>query len=187
MIFPSDNYICKWCGGEYLPYRTMQIICSPECALKYTAKKAEEKASKQWIKEKKVLKEKLKTLGQYETEARKVFQMWIRKVRDKDRACISCGVFNTPQWDAGHFYSANQFSGLMFDQDNVHKQCSVCNDYLSGNLLAYREGLINRYGLEFVERLEKQKDNGRNYKYTKVELVEIKNKYKSLLKCQTKK
>ncbi len=70
----------------------------------------------------------------------------------------------------------------MFNEDNVHKQCSVCNDYHSGNLLEYRQGLINRYGLEFVERLEMEKDSGRNYKYTKVELVEIKNKYKKLLK-----
>lgn len=182
MIFPDEEYICKWCGGEYKPYRTTQRVCSPGCAINFNAKKSEEKSAKEWRKEKKVLKEKLKTLGQYETEARKVFQMWIRKVRDKDNPCISCGVYKSPQFDSGHMFSANQFSTLIFCEENVHKQCVRCNRDLHGNLLAYREGLIKRYGEQYVIDLEEKKEAGRNYKHTKIELVKIKQHYQKLLK-----
>lgn len=173
---------CRECPTVFVPWNSTQIVCSHSCAAKHAKYKRWEAFNRAVNKERKEGRLKLKTLGQYETEARKVFQLWIRKVRDKDNGCISCGTFKTPQFDAGHYFSANQFSGLMFNEDNVHKQCSQCNDYYSGNLLEYRAGLINRYGLEFVERLEKTKDNGRNYKYNKQELIDIKNKYKALLK-----
>ena len=169
---------CKTCKEKFKPRNFLQKYCmvNTRCIAAFV----DELRTKKWKVEKKVLKEKLKTLGDYEKDARKVFQKWIRQ-RDKDLPCISCGVYKSPQFDAGHYFSANQFSGMMFNEDNVHKQCSQCNDYYSGNLLEYRAGLINRFGLEFVERLERTKDNGRNYKYSKDELIEIKNKYKKLL------
>jgi hypothetical protein len=40
--------------------------------------------------EKAVLKDKLKTLSDYEKDAKKSFQHWIR-LRDKNLPCISCG------------------------------------------------------------------------------------------------
>ncbi len=174
---------CLCCKDKFKPKYFLQKYCMEknECIKAFV----ESNREKKWKQEKAELKEKLKTLGEYEKEARIVFQKWIR-MRDTMQPCISCGTFDSPQFDAGHFYSANQFSGMIFNEDNVHKQCSYCNDYLSGNILAYREGLIKRYGLEFVERLERQKDSGRNYKYTKPELIEIKNKYKQLLKNATK-
>lgn len=170
---------CKNCKEKFKPKSFLQKYCMEKtrCIAAYLDFVRQTK----WKNEKKIIKEKLKTLGQYETEARKVFQKWIRQ-RDKDQPCISCGVYKSPQFDAGHYFSANQFSGLMFNEDNVHKQCSRCNDYYSGNPLEYRHGLINRYGLEFVERLERLKDNGRNYKFSKAELIEIKIKYQKLLK-----
>jgi hypothetical protein len=45
-------------------------------------------------------------------------------------------------------------SALRFDEQNTHKQCSVCNNYKSGNLAEYRPNLINKIGLDSVERLE---------------------------------
>jgi hypothetical protein len=33
-----------------------------------------------------------------------------------------------------------------FDEDNCHKQCSACNNHLSGNLTAYRPALIAKIG-----------------------------------------
>jgi hypothetical protein len=38
--------------------------------------------------------------------------------------------------------------------DNVHGQCKHCNNYLGGNVLAYRKGLIERIGLTRVEQIE---------------------------------
>lgn len=121
-------------------------------------------------------KEALKTLSDYEKEAKVIFQKWVR-LRDAGQNCISC---DKPVKDpaGGHFYGAGTYSGLMFNPDNCHLQCNAhCNKFLSGNLLEYRKGLINRYGIEFVENLDNLSIQLRNYKYTKIELQEIKQKY----------
>lgn len=124
-------------------------------------------------------KEKLKTLSEYEAEAKKEFQKFIR-LRDKDLPCISCGAKNCEEWAGGHYYAAGMYSGLMFDERNCHKQCNqYCNKYLHGNLLEYRKGLIQRYGYHFIQCLDNDATALRNRKYTKLELIEIKAKYRS--------
>jgi hypothetical protein len=127
------------------------------------------------------LRQKLKTLSDYEAEAKKVFQKWVR-FRDKDLNCISCGTTKAKTWHGSHYFSANLYSGLIFDERNVHKSCDYCNVFLHGNLLEYRKGLLSRYGWEFVAKLENISDEKRVYKYTKDELIEIKKKYEAKIK-----
>jgi hypothetical protein len=169
---------CKSCLKVFTPARPMQSVCGFECAKVHADKLKANKARQ----EKKVLKEKLKTLSEYEADAKKAFQKWIR-LRDKDLPCISCGNSNTDDWAGGHFYSAGMYSGLMFDERNCHKQCNThCNKFLSGNLLEYRKGLIERYGNAFVEDLDNISNSKRDYKYTKAELIAKKLKYDILIK-----
>jgi hypothetical protein len=128
------------------------------------------------------LRQKLKTLSDYEAEAKKVFQKYVR-LRDSGLNCISCNNPNPKDWSGGHYFPAGVYSGLIFDERNCHAQCnSYCNMYLSGNLSAYRIGLVNRYGREFVEQLEADSIVKRNYKYTKEELIDIKNLYSAKIK-----
>jgi hypothetical protein len=127
------------------------------------------------------LRQKLKTLSDYEAESKKAFQKYIR-LRDEDLNCISCGTTKAKTWHGSHYFSANLYSGLIFDERNVHKSCDYCNVFLHGNLLEYRKGLINRYGLEYVEQLESISNQSRVYKYTKDELIEIKKKYEAKIK-----
>ncbi len=145
------------------------------------SKRKIEVAKTNWKEQKKVLQENTKTLSQYEAEAKKSFQKWVR-LRDVGKNCISC---DKPTKDpaGGHFYSAGTYSGLMFNPFNCHLQCNTnCNKHLSGNLLEYRKGLIKRYGNEFVDNLDNLSIEGRNYKYTKIELQEIKQKYDTKIK-----
>ena len=86
-------------------------------------------------------------------KAKSKFQEWSR-YRDKDDPCISCGKTTAGQWDGGHYYKAELYSTLIFNEVNCNKQCSYCNDYLAGNLTGYREGLINKYGQAEVESLD---------------------------------
>lgn len=134
----------------------------------------------------KQMRENVKTLSQYESEAKKVFQKYIR-LRDEHLNCISCGTTKAKSWHGSHFYSANLYSGLIFDERNVHKSCDYCNVFLHGNLLEYRKGLIERYGLKYVEELEAESVNKRIYKYTKDELIKIKNVYNEKIKAITRK
>ena len=104
-------------------------------------------------------------------------------MRDAKLPCISCGKLNATDWAGGHFYSAGMYSGLMFDERNCHKQCnSHCNKFLSGNLLEYRKGLIERYGPDFVNQLDQISNEKRNYKYTKEELIAKKLQYEIKIK-----
>jgi hypothetical protein len=180
---------CKWCEEEFQPKTSLESICSYNCAIeraKDRVKKKEEKAVKEekkvWNKEIKEKKDKLKTLSDYEADARRIFQRWIRK-RDKDLPCISCDRSNTDFWDAGHYFDAGIYSGLIFHEDNVHKQCSrPCNKDYHGNKINYRLGLVQKIGEERVRWLEENKDRLRNYKYKKEELIAIKKEYNKRLK-----
>jgi hypothetical protein len=68
---------------------------------------------------------------------------------------------------------------LEFDERNVHGQCKHCNQYLAGNALEYRKGLIKIFNAEFVEGLE---NDNEPRKLTIDDLKEIKNKYREKLK-----
>lgn len=181
---------CKYCNEHFQQIQPLQYLCLPPnpCSWKYqevlTAnKKAKEERdySKQCRAERKAYYDKHKKLSAYESEARTEFQKWIR-LRDFGLPCISCGCLNAKQWDGGHFLKAELFTGLIFNEKNCHKQCSVCNDHKSGNELEYRDGLIARYGLPYVDQLEAIKKDNRQYKFTKQELIDIKETYKNKLK-----
>jgi gamma-glutamylcyclotransferase (GGCT)/AIG2-like uncharacterized protein YtfP len=117
------------------------------------------------------------TTPQLRKKAGEIFRAWIRK-RDEGQPCISCGSYNVH--DAGHYYSAGHHPALEFDEDNVHGQCRRCNSFLSGNLIEYRKGLINRIGGDRVEMLDMKagyyKRHG--YKHDRFRLIEIIEKYK---------
>ena len=172
---------CKECKCVFMPSKPLQYICGYNCATVYAKKLKEAKKAKEWKIEKGELKTKLKKLSEYESEAKKEFQKWIR-LRDKDQPCISCGVFETKLWDGGHYKKAELYFGVIFDKMNVHKQCRKCNRFLGGNELNYREGLISRYGIDYVEEIEIRAKKTRNNKLNKHELTEIKIKYRELNK-----
>lgn len=172
---------CKVCQTVFIPKQFMQITCSINCAITYAKTLKKNKAKADWKIEKAVLKDKLKTLGQYEVEAKKSFQKWVR-LRDEGLNCISCGGNDKDLWDGGHFKKAEIYSGVIFHPDNCHRQCRKCNRFLNGNELMYRKGLIERYGLEFTENIENLANETRNYKYTKAELIAKKLQYDILIK-----
>jgi hypothetical protein len=177
---------CKICKESFTPIRsTLEPVCDNySCKVAFAveyAKKAKEKQKqnqiKEWRKEKAVLKDKIKTLSEHEADAKKSFQKFIR-LRDQDLPCISCGNEKTTDWAGGHYFSAGMYSGFIFDERNCHKQCNTyCNNRLSGNLLEYRKGLILRYGIDFVNKLESESNEKRNFKYTKEQLIAKKLQY----------
>lgn len=164
------NRKCKNCGKEFEKIRSLQSVCSFECSI-------EQAHFLEWQKRKKKIKNSLKTYSQKVNEARLIFQKWIRE-RDTYEPCISCGTVHNSLWDAGHYLKAELYSGLIFDENNVHKQCRKCNRYLNGNEINYRIGLIDRIGEAKVKELERVKDQKRQHKYTDEFLSDIKQKYK---------
>lgn len=149
---------CRQCKVTFQPARSMQAVCSPACAQAYAKKLAEQKAARAKRDDRKSLREaleKAKTRGQHLKELQTAFNAWIR-ARDAGLPCISCGrpASWRGQWDAGHYRSVGSNPASRFDPLNVNKQCGPCNVHLSGNLIAYRAGLVKKIGLSEVERLE---------------------------------
>lgn len=91
-----------------------------------------------------------KTLPKLLKDAQTVFNKFIRE-RDKDKGCISCG---SGVDHAGHYFSQGHHSKLRFNEVNVNGQCLRCNNFLHGNLINYRIGLVKRYGEQKVLMLE---------------------------------
>ena len=138
------------CGKKFTPrFRTTQIVCSSPCARAY----AEQQREKQFKKELKVRKELMKTRSEWLDEVQQVFNKYIR-LRDKHEPCISCQRHDVVQFQAGHFRTIGAHPELRFHELNVHKQCSQCNDYHSGNLIEYRKNLEKKIGKEAVAWLE---------------------------------
>ena len=172
---------CKACGLVFEKQKPLQFVCSPRCAFDYAVKERCKKDAKTITERVKKWKDQNKTIGKLTMEARLPFQRWIRE-RDRGYPCISCGSTKSQTFHAGHFLKAELYTGLIFNEDNCHRQCAQCNYYLDGNEANYRIGLIKKIGKERVEWLEENKDRLRLHKWTKEELIEIKNKYKERLK-----
>lgn len=159
---PPKQHKCKECGGYYVKSQSTQQVCSMKCAIAFSKRKAEEKRKKQEKSDRleasrrmRERKEKLKSRSDWLKDLQRVFNEFIR-LRDVDLPCISCGRYHQGQYHAGHYRSVGACPELRFNEDNVHKQCSACNSHLSGNILEYLLGLIEKIGLERVEFLERQ-------------------------------
>lgn len=155
---PSKQKPCKVCGELFTPFQFAQSVCtnnSYECARVYGKQQREQKAKKEFNRETKRLKEKIKTKTQYADEAQRAVNRFIR-ARDYNDPCISCGTTRRDiQYAAGHLLSRGAHPELRFNEDNIHRQCNKrCNLELSGNIGPYRENLIKKIGSAKMAILE---------------------------------
>lgn len=140
---------CRVCKGSFTPYNSLQVVCSPKCALEHTEKQRE----KAWRAKKKKLKEGLLTHSERLKIAQVAFNQYIRE-RDRGKGCISCGKILQGKFDAGHCFSVGAYPNLRFDEDNVWGQCVECNQHLHGNQAEYLIRLEGRIGLDRLEALK---------------------------------
>lgn len=132
-----------------------------------------------WKEKKKELKKESETVQSLIKKLQPIFNEYIR-LRDKDKPCISCGRELKGKFDAGHFYNANNHWSLRFDELNVHGQCVHCNQHKHGNLLDYRNGLIDRLATWEFKYLEQE--SKKTKKYTREELRDLIKEYKQKIK-----
>ncbi|HFT4489459.1 TPA: recombination protein NinG [Klebsiella pneumoniae] len=168
---------CKVCGKYFVPkFHDIRIRwCCPEHGtilameerekekVKAAAKRIKEQkeAEKAGRQRRKAKRESLKSKSQWDKEAQSAFNRYIR-IRDEGKPCVSCGnpligksnYLTGSAIDASHYRSRGAASHLKFNVFNVHSACTRCNRQLSGNAVEYRIRLIDRIGLERVERLE---------------------------------
>ena len=181
---------CKVCGDEFEPFTSFQKACGTQCALvivrqdnaKKLAKDAEikEKLDRADIRKR---KRALKSKSDWLREAQAEFNKYVR-LRDEKFPCISCGRHHKGQYHAGHYLSVGACAELRFHPYNNNKQCSACNNYLSGNQVKYRKRLIKKIGVQNVEWLE----GPQQIQHLTIEdIQEIKQHYKEQTKILTTK
>jgi hypothetical protein len=170
---------CKVCKTEFNPARPMQNWCSLDCAVKLANQAVEKKKAKEAQEDRKKTREKLdamRTKPQLVKLAQIAFNSYIR-ARDAGKPCICCGkpLGTEPNsFDAGHYRSVGSAPHMRFVEDNVHGQTKYCNNYLASNPVGYRRGLIERIGLDAVEKIESDQTVR---KYTHEGLIEIARHY----------
>ncbi len=183
---------CTVCREWFHPVRSEQYVCSYECACVHgKAANDAAKAEKQRKEKKRRLEEEradrqrqaerrmaVKPLSYFIKQAQHAFNEFIR-YRDRDLPCISCGRHHDGQYHAGHFRTTGASPELRFDEDNCHKQCSACNNHLSGNLTAYRPALIAKIG---QARFDALMGPHALPKWTRDDYIRIRDEYRAKLR-----
>ena len=170
MLKPSSRS-CKICKAKFTATYDNVWWCCPEHGFEYSqlllakkklaAERKRKQEAQQERRELKVRKAAFKTKSQWDKEAQSAFNRYIR-IRDEGKECVSCGnpligksnYLTGSAIDASHYRSRGAASHLKFNVFNVHSACTRCNRELSGNAVEYRIRLIDRIGLEKVEKLE---------------------------------
>ena len=116
------------------------------------AQAAEAKNAAKRVRERKM---EVKPLSYWMKRAQAAVNAYIR-ARDAGKPCISCGKPDdgSHQRHASHYRSVGGHPELRFCELNIWASCSVCNNYLSGNLVPFRAALVAKIGLDKVEWLE---------------------------------
>lgn len=183
---------CTVCREWFHPVRAEQYVCSYECACVHgKAANDAAKAEKQRKEKKRRLEEEradrqrqaerrmaVKPISYFIKQAQHAFNEFIR-YRDRDLPCISCGRHHDGQYHAGHFRTTGASPELRFDEDNCHKQCSACNNHLSGNLTAYRPALIAKIG---QARFDALMGPHALPKWTRDDYIRIRDEYRAKLR-----
>ncbi len=112
-------------------------------------------------------------------KAQRIFNEFIRR-RDADKPCITCGKYKIEH--ACHFYSAGHYTGLRFNEDNVHGGCLQCNYFKHGAGNEYRRNIELRIGEQRLLLLDSTATRQRFKKWSRLELEIIVAEYKNKLK-----
>lgn len=81
----------------------------------------------------------------------------LRAASEGKLICYTCNkplVLKSSDCQLGHFLSRGAYPGLTFHSDNSRVQCYRCNVHLHGNVIEFRERLINEIGYNKVTALE---------------------------------
>lgn len=151
---------CKCCKALFTPARPLARACSPLCAMTLVRTEAAKKAKlleSANRKETRAKLEKLKPRAKWLAECQVIINKIVR-LRDASLGCCSCDrpASWDGQWHASHLRSVGAASAIRFNLWNIAKSCSICNNYLSGNLQNYLPRARARLGDDKVDWLYSQ-------------------------------
>lgn len=169
---------CSICKREFIPRSSTAKVCSMDCAIEHSKIIASKQQAKNAQIERATHRESIsnaRPLSWYIRRAQTVLNRYIL-IRDANDGCISCGTRTASQYHAGHYIPTTR-AIHRFNPSNIHKQCLKCNNYLHGNLTAYKPNLVAKVGKGIVENLEASQHILK--RWTREELTAIWNEYKA--------
>lgn len=102
------------------------------------------------------------------------------RARDSGKGCICCGRPLGANFHAGHFLESGNNPQIRYDENNIHGQRLDCNFFKGGDSGDYQENLINKIGLEAINKLKNL--TGGTIKRTADDYLVIEKYYKDKLK-----
>jgi hypothetical protein len=161
---------CKLCSSTY--HTAAFCPQKPKKAIKRTPIKV--KSQRSIVHKGKIIaakgNKKAPTRSQLVKKLDKVFSEFIR-LRDDGKGCVTCGdVKPWREMQNCHFYSRGR-QNTRWEETNCHSGCYRCNVLLKGNYISYTIYMIDTYGREHVDYLEKLSKS--TNKITTVKLKEM--------------
>lgn len=154
LAYEREFGLCMPCRNKWLASNDPE---AQEYLLKRIIPKAKRKLETDKKEKTKADKESIKTKAYYEKNLQTLVNKIVRLI-DINKGCISCShgwnEIGTRQFHSGHFYSRGSSPSLRYNLFNIYKQCSICNNYLSGNENNFRKGLIRHYNFD-VDTLDR--------------------------------
>ena len=157
---------CKECKEKFTPTRQLQPTCTKyKCMVDYADKHLSKK-----VKEKKKENNKAKVEFNWNDKSwlKKTAQDDINKysrLRDQYENGIRCCTCpkKDGKMDGGHYLPTSGYSSIRYNTNQIHQQCVNCNRYNSGRRTEYTAFMIEKYGKEYVDKLNDTKDVLRGY------------------------
>ena len=111
------------------------------------------------------------------------FHKYVR-LRDKGKPCIACGTPWKEDFQASHYFKAELYSSLKFNELNVHSGCKRCNLMNEGNLSEYSVNLPKRIGNDNFDVLNGLADVEKRlkWKWDREGLISIRKYYNKKIK-----
>lgn len=145
------NKPCKHCGSEL--HLSLKCFNSPRKPIRARVKTASSIKVKVPVKKKKA-----PTRSQLVKKLDAIYSQYVRLYQsDEFGYCICVTSGERMFWKEaqnGHFFS-RRFYPTRWNDDNCHPQSMRDNVFLKGNYINYTRYMIDSYGREFVDELEK--------------------------------
>lgn len=129
---------------------------------------------------KKVKKKKLPSIPVLKKRAQALLNGYIRerdKLSDTEFKCIVCEkILPMSSCNSGHFFGTKKYGWMRFLEDNMHAECSGCNNFNHESLIFYTLNLPKKIGQERFDALLEISKHRPEKDFTRDELNEIFNK-----------
>jgi hypothetical protein len=160
---------CKICKVKFKPFKPLQQVCSPACAILLAEKNKAKNEKREKTKIKKELRETAKTISAYRKELQIIVNKIVREI-DAGFNCISSGRPYKTNDQAGHYYSVGAYQSLRFNLHNIYSQSVADNLYKSGNTIGFTQGLIKEFGDSWLQIVTKLPLEYREIKLSKEDI-----------------